>query len=340
MRRNAMLIKFSAFAVVMLILSAFLVLVFSQYRSGSTTSYSAIFADSSGLKSGDTVRVAGIRVGTVKGVQLRDDKTVKVTFDADDTLALTDGTKIAARYLNLVGDRYLEVVDAPGSTHVLKAGSEVPLDHTEPALDLDLLLGGFKPVIQGLKPQEVNALTASLVQILQGQEDTAGSLLNKTASFTSALGNNSQTIEQLIDNLKTVMETLSRNGDEFSATVDKLGALVDQLAAERDPIGAAIVSLDKGTATIADLLTQARPSLNGSIENLQVAATNIDNDLPTLDKALSVAPENFRKMARTGAYGGFIQYWICGVTVRVSDPNGGVIVLPWIRQTTGRCADS
>ncbi|WP_068279114.1 MCE family protein [Aldersonia kunmingensis] len=339
MKRNAMLIKFSVFAVVMVILSAFLVLVFSQYRSGSTASYSAIFADSSGLKSGDTVRVAGIRVGTVKKVQLRDDKTVKVSFDADNTVVLTDGTKVAGRYLNLVGDRYLELLDAPGSTQVLEAGSEIPMDHTEPALDLDLLLGGFKPVIQGLKPQEVNALTASLVQILQGQEDTAGSLLSKTASFTTALGNNSQTIQEMIDNLKAVMETLSRNGDEFSATVDKLGSLVDQLAAERDPIAAAIESLDRGTATVADLLTQARPSLDGSIEQLQVAATNIDNDLPTLDNTLTVAPENFRKMARTGAYGGWIQYWICGVTVRVSDPSGGSIKLPWIRTTTGRCAD-
>ncbi len=35
-------------------------------------------------------------------------------FDADDTVKLTDGTKAAVRYLNLVGDRYLEFLDGPG----------------------------------------------------------------------------------------------------------------------------------------------------------------------------------------------------------------------------------
>ena len=95
-----------------------------------------------------------------------------VTFDADRDVVLTTGTKAAVRYLNLVGDRYLELVDGPGSTKVLPAGSQIPPDRTAGALDLDLLLGGLKPVIQGLNPQDVNALTASLIQVFQGQGGT------------------------------------------------------------------------------------------------------------------------------------------------------------------------
>ena len=68
------------------------------------------------LKTGQTVRVAGIRVGTVNGVALRPDKKVLVTFDADRGVVLTTGTRAVVRYLNLVGDRYLELVDGPGST--------------------------------------------------------------------------------------------------------------------------------------------------------------------------------------------------------------------------------
>ena len=118
-----------------------------------------MFTDASGLEPGDTVRVAGIRVGTVNDVALQPDRKVMVDFDADRNVVLTTGTKAAVRYLNLVGDRYLELVDAPGSTRILPPGSQIPLERTEPALDLDLLLGGLKPVIQGLNPQDVNALT-------------------------------------------------------------------------------------------------------------------------------------------------------------------------------------
>ena len=118
---------------------------------------------------GQSVRVAGIRVGTVNGVSLRPDKKVVVKFDADRNVVLTDGTRAAVRYLNLVGDRYLELVDGPGSTKRLPAGGQIPVDHTAPALDLDLLLGGLKPVIQGLNAHDVNALTSALLQVFQGR---------------------------------------------------------------------------------------------------------------------------------------------------------------------------
>ncbi len=158
-RATGTLIKFGIFAVVMAMLTAFLFFIFGQVRTGSTNGYSAVFADASRLKAGDTVRVAGIRVGTVKDVSLDADRTVLVKFDADRNIVLTTGTKAEIRYLNLVGDRYLELVDTPGSTKILPVGSQIPEDRTAPALDLDLLLGGLKPVIQGLNPQDVNALT-------------------------------------------------------------------------------------------------------------------------------------------------------------------------------------
>ena len=175
-----------------------------------------------GWKSGDTVRIAGIRVGTVGDVSLQADRKVLVKFDADRNIKLTTGTKAAIRYLNLVGDRYMELVDTPDSTKILPAGAQIPVDRTAPALDLDLLLGGLKPVIQGLNPQDVNALTASLIQILQGQGGTLESLFSKTSSFTNSLADNNQVIEQLIEDLKNTLDTLSKDGDEFSGAIDRL----------------------------------------------------------------------------------------------------------------------
>ncbi|MEU6563830.1 MCE family protein [Nocardia nova] len=336
--RSAPLLKFSAFAVVMVVLSAFLVLVFGQYRTGSTNSYSAVFTDSSGVHSGESVRVAGVEVGKIRGVHLRDDQKVIVDFDADRDVVLTGGTKVAIRYLNLVGDRYLELTDGPGSTQVLRPGSRIPLAQTTPALDLDLLLGGLKPVLQGLNPNDVNSLTWSLVQIVQGQENTMDSLLTKTASFSSELADTSDVVGKLIDNLNIVMKTLSDNGSQFSDAIDRLEQLITQLSQDRDPIGSAIDALDKGTASVADLLTKARPSLAGNIEQLSRLAPAVDNNKGELDAALGRAPENFRKMVRTGSYGSFIQYFVCGLTIRVNDPSGQVVQLPWIETKTGRCA--
>jgi phospholipid/cholesterol/gamma-HCH transport system substrate-binding protein len=323
----------------MAVLTAFLFFIFGQVRTGATNGYSAVFADASRLKTGETVRVAGIRVGTVKDVSLRADRKVVVKFDADRNIMLTTGTKAQIRYLNLVGDRYLELVDTPGSTKILPVGAQIPEDRTAPALDLDLLLGGLKPVIQGLNPKDVNALSASLIQILQGQGGTLDSIFSKTSSFTNALADNNQVIEQLIEDLKSTLDTLSKDGDEFSGAIDRLDKLIKGLSADRDPIGQAITSLDNGTASLADLLGRARSPLAGTVEQLNRLAPLLDDDKDRLDATLQRTPDLYRKLARVGSYGAFFPYYICGIAFRASDLTGRTVQFPWIRQDTGRCAE-
>jgi phospholipid/cholesterol/gamma-HCH transport system substrate-binding protein len=339
-RSTGTLIKFTIFGLVMILLTAFLFLVFGQTRTGSTNGYSAVFNDASRLKSGDSVRIAGIRVGTVGDVSLLADRKVLVKFNTDKNIKLTTGTQAAIRYLNLVGDRYMELVDTPAdSTKILPVGAQIPVDRTAPALDLDLLLGGLKPVIQGLNPQDVNALTGSLVQILQGQGGTLESLFSKTSSFTNSLADNNQVIEQLIDDLRTTLDTLSKDGDEFSGSIDKLETLVNGLSQDRDPIGTAIESLNNGTTSLADLLGQARAPLNGTIDQLNRLAPIIYNDKDRLDATIQRLPNIYKKLARVGSYGAFFPYYICAVTFRASDLQGRTVIFPWVKQEGGRCRE-
>ncbi|RDH76257.1 MCE family protein [Mycolicibacterium moriokaense] len=332
------LIKFGVFGVVMAVLTACLFFIFGQYQTGSTKDYKAVFTDASRLKVGQSVRVGGMRVGTVNGVKLQKDKTALVTFDADPAVQMTNGTRVAVRYLNLVGDRYLELVDGPGDKR-LPPGSTIPAERTSGALDLDLLLGGLKPVIRGLNPQDVNALSASLIQIFQGQGGTLQSLLSNTSGFTTALADHNQTIQALIDNLHTLLSTLSKEGEKFSGTIEKLETLVTQLAAEKDPIATAIESLDNGSASVADLLTDVRPPLKGTVDQLNRLATNMDGQKDRLDTGLQKAPENYRKLVRTGSYGSFFNYYICQLKWRVTDLQGRTAEFPWINQDGGRCAE-
>ncbi|MCW1958322.1 MAG: MCE family protein [Mycobacterium sp.] len=332
-------LKVGIFMAVMLLLTAALFAIFGQYRGGAQHIYTAVFDDVSSLKSGDSVRVAGVKVGTVKSVSLQPDNSVTVGFGADSDIALTSGTTAAVRYLNLVGDRYLELLDGPGSTRIAPPGSVIPAERTQPALDLDLLLGGLKPIVQGLNPQAVNALTTSLIQILQGQEGNVESLFAKTSAFSTALADNSQTVQQLIDNLNSVLATIDKDGGKFSGAVDKLEGLISGLAADRDPIGNAITALESGSASLTDLLNEARPPLAGTVDQLARLAPILDSDKETLDIALQKAPKNYRKLVRLGSYGSWINQYLCGMSVRVTDLQGRTAHFPWIMQHTGRCAE-
>jgi phospholipid/cholesterol/gamma-HCH transport system substrate-binding protein len=333
-------LKFTVFVVIAAVGGVFLFLTFGQFRSGSTAPYSAVFTDVSQLKSGDSVRVAGIRVGTVDDVRLGDDKKVSVSFSADRDVVLTTGTRAQVRYMNLVGDRYLELVDGPGSTRILPPGSQISEDRTAPALDLDLLLTGLKPVIKGLNPKDINTLSASLLDVLQGRGDTLESLLSKTSSFSNALADKGQVIEQVIASLDSLLGTLAKDGDKFSGAIDRLERLLTQLSADREPIGDAIESLNNGTASLADLLTQARPPLAGTVSQLNRLAPLLDQDKDRIDSSIQKLPANYRKLIRPGAYGSFINYYICGLTIRVTDLQGRTAIFPWVKQETGRCAES
>ena len=332
-------VKVGIFVAVMLLLTGALFAIFAQYRGASDNRYSAVFEDASSLKSGDSVRVAGVRIGTVNSVRLQPDNSVIVGFGADRNIVLTSGTKAAVRYLNLVGDRYLELLDAPGSSQIFPPGSQIPADRTMPALDLDLLLGGLKPFVRGLNPQAVNALTNSLIQVLQGQDGNLESLFSKTSAFSTALADNKQTVQQLIDNLNTVLATIAKDGDKFSGTVDKLQQFITGLASDRDPIGTAITALDSGTASLTDLLTEARAPLAGTVDQLARLAPILDSDKERVDIALQKAPKNYKKLVRLGSYGSWINQYLCGMSVRVTDLEGRTAYFPWLMQHNGRCGE-
>lgn len=332
-------IKFIAFAGVMATLTASLFFIFGQYRTGSTNTYSAVFHEVSHLKTGETVRFSGVRVGTVEDVSLQPDKSVLVSFSADRDVVMTDGTRAEVRYLNLVGDRFLELVDDPGSTRLLPPGTRIPMERTSPALDLDLLLGGLKPVVQGLDPEDINALTASLIEVIQGQGPTMESLLTNSSTFLQTMADRSATIQQLIDSLRSTLGTLSDQGADFTAAIDRLERFITGLAAEREPIGTAIEALNNGTASLTDLLGRARGPLARTVDQLNRLAPALDGQKDLIDAALQKAPENYRKLIRIGSYGSFVNYYICSMAVRVSDLESRTAVFPVFKQEQGRCVE-
>ena len=260
-RATGTLIKFAVFGLVMALLTAFLFMVFGQYENRFDErlfgGLQRCVAAEVGRLGADRRHPGRHRRGCVAAARPQGARRVRrrPQHQADHRHQGRDPLP-QPRRRPLPGTRRRSA----GSTKILPAGSQIPVDRTAPALDLDLLLGGLKPVIQGLNPQDVNALTGSLVQILQGQGGTLESLFSKTSSFTNSLADNNQVIEQLIDNLRTTLDTLSKDGDEFSGAIDKLESLVNGLSADRDPIGTAIESLNNGTASLADLLGRAQPA--------------------------------------------------------------------------------
>ncbi len=232
-RQRGVLLKVSIFAVVMLLVAAGLVVIFGQFRFSSTNSFHAIFENASRLKDGNDVRIAGVPVGTVKDIRLRPDNNVDVTFTVDKRYQMYTSTRAVIRYENLVGDRFLEITSGPGELRKVPPGGMI--QHTEPALDLDALLGGLRPVLKGLDGDKVNEISSAIIELLQGQGGALSDLLSSTGSFSQTLADRYQVISDVIHNLNTVLTTVDEKSAQFDQSIDQLQQLRDGLGAGPRP---------------------------------------------------------------------------------------------------------
>lgn len=333
-------LKLGVFTLVMALIMAGLVVVFSQYRTGTTEGYHAVFTDASGLENGDKVAIAGVIIGSVTGVQITDDNMAEVDFNVDNDYTLTTTTTVNVRYKDLVGNRYVELSKGEDPGTPIDQGTTIPLDRTEPALDLDTLLGGFKPLFKALDPDQVNKLAASLIDVFQGQGQTLVSLLSSTSSFSNTLADRDQLIGDVVDNLNAVLGTMDQHKEEFSGIVDNVQQVVSRLAASREAVVGGVSDINDATGTMASLLQDTRPDLHGDIAELNRLTGLLSTDEATerLDWVMSNMPAAFRQLVRVGSYGAFFNFYLCGLQFKIDGPGGNPIHIPFRNQTTGRCA--
>ncbi|MGH9209001.1 MAG: MCE family protein [Acidimicrobiales bacterium] len=318
-----------------------LVVIFGEFRFGPENTYHASFLDASRLKSGQKVRIAGVPVGSVKGVKLNKNNSVDVTFGVDKRYTLYSSTRALIRYDNLVGDRFLEITSGPGELRKLPAGATIDQRHTQPALDLDALLGGLRPVLKGLDADKVNTISSYVIELLQGQGGALSNLLADTNAFSSALGTRDQIIGDVINNLSAVLATVDDKGAQFSANVDQLQQLITGLAQGRDAVAGAIPPLAATTSDLTELLKGARRPLQGVIENTRPSATELDDRKAEVADDIEQLGEDYLRLAALGADGAYFNIYFCTVSLKINGPAGSDILVPMGGQpdpSKGRCA--
>jgi phospholipid/cholesterol/gamma-HCH transport system substrate-binding protein len=330
--------RFAVFAVVCLMGIFALLAIFAQLRFDKETTYNAKFSNITGLKSGDFVRIAGVEVGKVKKIALLSDTTLDVEFGTDSSVVLTEGSRAAIRYDNLIGDRYLSLEEGTGSTDKLRPGATIPLDHTQPALDLDALIGGFRPLFRALNPEQVNALSSQLIAAFQGQGATISSFLTHTATVTNTLADRDQLIGQVINNLNTVLGSLGDQSQQFGKAVTSLSELVDGLAARKTDISTGLAYVNEASGTLADLLSAARPPLKEVVTENDRASGIVVADHEYFDNLLNTLPDKYRELGRQGLYGDWFNEYLCEVVLKVNGKGGQPVYIKVAGQDTGRCA--
>ena len=333
----AALWRFGVFAAVCVLATYGLVMVFAQLRYQPETRYSAEFTDVSGLKQDDLVRIAGVEVGKVRHISIRPDTVVIVEFSADESVELTEATKALVRYEDVIGHRYLELQQGTRGRHRLGPGQSIGVDHTAPALDLDALIGGFRPLFRALDPVQVNALSGQLIRAFQEQGSAIGAFLAQTATVTDTLADRDELIEQVIANLDTVLKSVGDQSDQFGKAISSLSQLMSGLAQRKIDLSNSLAYSNAAAASIADLLSQARPPFKNTVAQSDRANSIVLADHDYFDDLLNTLPDAYQMLSRQGMYGDFFTFYLCNIMFKLNGKGGQPVYIKVAGQSSGRC---
>jgi phospholipid/cholesterol/gamma-HCH transport system substrate-binding protein len=311
-----------AFAVFALLLTLLVGNTLAQGSSGARHHYTAMFADASGLKVGDDVRIAGVRVGQVESREL-DGNLARVGFSVSDDQSVRADTEVKVSYLNLLGQRYLSLEAGTDNSQRLPNHAVIGVDHTAAALDLTALFNAFKPLFDALKPSDVNALATDIIQVMQGEGGTIRHLMSQTADLTGHLSDRDAVISRVIDNVSLVMTTMADHRGEISSIVTAMHDLVGGLADDSDQIDAALTSMDKLTGATSGLLDTSAAPLTTTVARMDTLGTSLTGHLIGIDAALKSMPVLLDSYARAMSYGSWLSIYICNVSLEL--PSGSVI---------------
>jgi phospholipid/cholesterol/gamma-HCH transport system substrate-binding protein len=331
LRTSVDLVKLLVFVAVTTVATSVLAVTIGNLDFGTTREYKAEFTDATGVVSGDDIRIAGVKVGTVKKVEITQRTRALVTFTVQESTSLSKATRADIRYRNLVGQRYISLSNEIGDTSTLPAGATIPVSQTSPALDLTVLFNGFKPLFEALTPSDVNKLSYEIVQVFQGEGGTLEGLLAHTASVTSTLADRDQIIGALIDNLNEVLDHLGSRDQQLNRLITTFRTFVGGLKNDRQAILGSLDQISTLSVETADLVQGIRQPFVDDIKNLRAVAENIDRNKSELDRALQVLPIKLEKVGRTAIYGSWFNFYLCqfqgnvtvaGVTVPVQYNTG------------------
>ncbi|QZA19269.1 virulence factor Mce family protein [Mycobacterium malmoense] len=343
MKITGTLVRLSAFSVVLLIFTVMIIVVFGQMRFDRTYGYSAEFANVSGLRQGQFVRASGVEIGKVSSVHLVEGgRRARVEFAVDRAVPLYESTTAQIRYLDLIGNRYLELKrgQGEGAEKVLPPGGFIPLARTAPALDLDALIGGFKPLFRALDPQKVNTIATALVTVFQGQGGTLNDILDQTAQLTTRLGERDQAIGEVITNLNIVLDTTVRHRQQFDQTVNHLEVLITGLKDHGDQLAGGTAHISNAAGTVADLLAEDRALLRKSLNYLDAMQQPLVSQRDQLNDFVHKIPTALNMIGRgIGSYGDFVNFYACDITLKLNglQSGGPVRTVRLLNQPTGRC---
>ena len=296
-------LKLLVFTIVTIVVTTYLASIIGNFRLfAQPYEITAELTDASGLLRGDVVKAAGVTVGRVEEIGIRDGIAV-VTMTIDEGTELPDGLGAQVRFRNLVGQRMIALVAPERATGLTEAGDVIPLDRTEPAFDLSALFNGLRPLIRSTNPEDINTVTRALTKALSGRAEEVEGFLANVGDISTSLASKDQELAVMLDALNEVTSDLNGRDVQLQSTLSDLDDFLGDLHASRGELSAALVTLDDAATRLGRVVRHNDSHIEAEIDDLAILLDAVDDKREDLRGALRALPDMLLAVERASSYG-------------------------------------
>lgn len=257
---------------------------------GSGTTYSAFFSEDAGLKSGDDVRIAGVKVGSVASVSLdaakvKVDFTVKNAFVGNQsTAAIEIGTLLGAKYLG---------VDSLG-TAALPPSQTIPLSRTTSPYDIYPALTQLTDTLDNIDTAQLAKAFDTLSDDLKGTPADVRSAIEGLTRLSETVSSRDAQLQQLLARADQVTGVLADRDTQLQKLLADGGELLDELDSRRDAIHSLLLNTTDLSLQLEGLVADNQKTLGPLLNGLDSVLTLLQKNQDSLDQGLSLLGPYYR----------------------------------------------
>ena len=293
--RNPVVVGAVSLAVLaLLVLAAFRAESLPIIGGGST--YYAAFSEAGGLQPNDEVRIAGVRVGKVKSVDLQGDH-VRVQFLIDQGVQFGKDTSAAIKVKTLLGARYLAL--EPAGAGQLAQGAEIPVSRTTSPYDVVEAFTGLANRSERINTQQLAKSLDVLSSLMQNTPAQFQSALRGMSRLSVNIAARDQQLNQLLVNMQRVSKVLGDHNGDLVTLMQDGDKLFRALAARRQSIHDLLVATSQLSQQLTGLVQDTRADLKPALTHLDSVVQMLRSNQENLDNSLRLMAPFYRVFANT-----------------------------------------
>jgi phospholipid/cholesterol/gamma-HCH transport system substrate-binding protein len=251
---------------------------------GAGSTYHAEFTEAAGLKPANEVRIAGVKVGKVKSVELDGDH-VDVAFKVSDAWVGNE-TSASIQIKTILGQKYLAL--DPRGSDTLNPSDVIPLDRTTSPYDV---IEAFSAAAQTVGDIDSDQLAQSMVTLSQAFEGTPTEIrasLDGVSRLSQTIASRDQELQKLFDATGKTTKVLADRNAEFNRLISDAGLLLGELNSRQQSISQLLTGTQRLSQQLTGLVRDNEAAIGPALEQLDGVVEILKANNENLDKAMKL----------------------------------------------------